>query len=42
MQRCELPVRIRPSMTLSFGAAVALEDRFAPRREAMISLKILR
>jgi hypothetical protein len=29
-------------MTLSFGAAVALEDGFAPRREAMISLKILR
>jgi hypothetical protein len=29
-------------LTLSFGAAVALEDRFAPRREAMVSLKILR
>src|SRR5262245_41761008 len=29
-------------LTLSFGAAVALENRFAPRREAMISLKILR
>jgi hypothetical protein len=29
-------------MTLSFGAAVALEDRSAPRREAMVSLKVLR
>jgi hypothetical protein len=29
-------------VTLSFGAAVALEERFAPRREAMVSLKILR
>jgi hypothetical protein len=29
-------------MTLSFGAAVALEDGRAPRGEAMVSLKILR
>jgi hypothetical protein len=29
-------------LTLSFGAAVALEDGFAPRREAMVSLKILK
>jgi hypothetical protein len=29
-------------VTLSFGAAVALENRAAPRREVMMSLKILR
>jgi hypothetical protein len=29
-------------MTISAGAALALEDRHAPRREAMVSLKILR
>ena len=29
-------------MTLSFGCAVALEDGYRPRREAMISLKVLR
>jgi hypothetical protein len=29
-------------MTLSFGAALALEDGSRPRREAMLSLKILR
>jgi hypothetical protein len=29
-------------MTLSFGAAVAVEEGFRPRRETMISLKILR
>jgi hypothetical protein len=29
-------------MTLSFGSGLALEDGFRPRREAMISLKILR
>ena len=29
-------------MTLSFGAAVALEDGRAPRGETMVSLKILR
>ena len=29
-------------MTVSAGAAVAFEDRHAPRREAMVSLKILR
>ena len=29
-------------MTLSVGGAVALDDRAAPRREAMISLKLLR
>jgi hypothetical protein len=37
-----LNVLSNQDMTLSFGAAVALEDGFAPRREAMISLKILR
>jgi hypothetical protein len=29
-------------MMLSFGAAVAFEDGFAPRREFMVSLKVLR
>jgi hypothetical protein len=29
-------------MTLSFGGAVAFEDGYGPRREAMISLKVLR
>jgi hypothetical protein len=29
-------------MTLSVGGAVALEDGVAPRREAMVSLKVLR
>ena len=29
-------------MTLSVGGAVALENNYAPRREAMISLKVLR
>jgi hypothetical protein len=29
-------------MTLSVGGAVALDDGFAPRREAMVSLKVLR
>ena len=29
-------------MTLSVGGAVAIEDGFGPRREAMISLKVLR
>ncbi len=29
-------------MTLSFGGAVALEHRYRPRREAMVSLKVLR
>ena len=29
-------------MTISIGVAVAFEDGFAPRREAMFSVKILR
>jgi hypothetical protein len=29
-------------MTLSVGAAMAFERAFAPRREAMVSLKVLR
>ena len=29
-------------LTVSAGAAVSAEDGFAPRREAMISLKLLR
>ena len=29
-------------MTLSVGGAVAFEDGYTPRREAMISLKVLR
>lgn len=29
-------------MTISAGVAVAFEDAFAPRREAMFSVKILR
>ena len=29
-------------LTLSIGGAVALEEGVAPRREAMISLKVLR
>jgi hypothetical protein len=29
-------------MTLSVGGAMAFEDGHAPRREAMISLKVLR
>jgi hypothetical protein len=29
-------------MTLSVGGAIALEDGYAPRREAMVSLKVLR
>ena len=29
-------------LTLSIGGAVALEQAFSPRREAMVSLKILR
>jgi hypothetical protein len=37
-----LTVLSNQDMTLSFGAAVALESRFKPRREAMVSLKVLR
>jgi len=37
-----LTVLSNQDMTLSFGGAMALEDSRAPRREAMISLKILR
>jgi hypothetical protein len=33
--------RIR-TVTLSFGGGVVLEDRHPPRRDAMVSLKILR
>ena len=29
-------------LTLSIGGAVAFEDGYAPRREAMVSLKVLR
>ncbi len=29
-------------MTLSFGGAIAFEDGYAPRRELMVSLKVLR
>ena len=37
-----LTVLSNQDMTLSFGGAVALEDGYPPRREAMISLKVLR
>jgi len=29
-------------MTMSVGGAIALEDGYPPRREAMVSLKVLR